>query len=165
MPPPLLRRIDKVPDRKPKPDRPTPHKEKLCKTCKRPIRWTEQNARDWDILRFCSEACSGYKPAQHDPALEAAILTLLAERTSDGDRSKTICPSEAAKLVAGDPRTKSHAARRDWEALMEPARAAARRLATQRRIVVTQHARPVDPETAKGPIRLRLSEKNPQLNK
>jgi hypothetical protein len=141
-----------VPDRKPKPDRPTPHKEKLCKTCKRPIRWTEQNARDWDILRFCSEACSGYKPAQHDPALEAAILTLLAER----DPSKTICPSEAAKLVAGDPRTKSHAARRDWEALMEPARAAARRLAARHKIVITQHNQTVDPLTAKGPVRLRL---------
>jgi hypothetical protein len=138
-----------------------PHKEKLCKTCKRPIRWTEQNARDWDILRFCSEACSGYRPAQHDPALEAAILQLLAERNVDGDRTLTICPSEAAKLVAGDPRTKSHAARRDWEALMEPARAAARRLAAQRRILLTQHARPVDPNTAKGPIRLRLSEKPP----
>ena len=148
-----------MPDRKPKPDRPTPHKEKLCKTCKRPIRWTEQNARDWDILRFCSEACSGYRPAQHDPALEAAILQLLAERTADGDRTQTICPSEAAKLVAGDPRTKSHAARRDWEALMEPARAAARRLAAQHRILVTQHARPVDPNKVKGPIRLRLSEK------
>lgn len=44
---------------------------------------------------------------------------------------------------------------------MEPARAAARRLAAQRRIVITQHARPVDPSTTKGPIRLRLSEKIP----
>jgi hypothetical protein len=117
-----------MPDRKPKPDRPTPHKEKLCKNCKRPFHWTEQNARDWDILKFCSEACSGHHPGEKDTALEAAILQLLAERDADGDGSKTICPSEAAKLVAGEPRNKSHAARRDWEALMEPARSAARRL-------------------------------------
>ena len=88
--------------------------------------------------------------------IRAYILTLLAERTADGNRDKTICPSEAAKLVAGDPRNKSHTARRDWEALMEPARAAARHLVAQGRILITQHNRPVDPATAKGPIRLRL---------
>ena len=141
-----------MPDRKPKPDRPTPRKEKLCKTCKRPIRWTEQNARDWDILKFCSDACSGYRSGEKDSALDAAILQLLAERGP----GKTICPSEAAKLVAGDPRNKSHAARRDWEALMEPARVAARRLVAQNKIVITQHGRPVDSAAAKGPIRLRL---------
>jgi hypothetical protein len=27
-----------MPDRKPKPDRATPHKDKLCKTCRRPHR-------------------------------------------------------------------------------------------------------------------------------
>ena len=145
-----------MPDRKPKPDRPTPHKEKLCKTCKRPFHWTEQNACDWDILKFCSEACSGYRPGEQDAALEAAILQLLAEREAPRDRSKTICPSEAAKLVAGDPRNKIHAARREWEALMEPARAAARRLVAQGRILIIQHNHPVDPATAKGPIRLRL---------
>ncbi|WP_263367992.1 DUF2256 and DUF3253 domain-containing protein [Edaphobacter bradus] len=141
-----------MPDRKPKPDRPTPHKEKLCKTCKRPFHWTEQNARDWDILKYCSEACSGYHPGEKDAALEAAILELLAER----DPGKTICPSEAAKLVAGNAREKSHSARRDWESLVEPARAAARRLVAQGRILITQHNRPVDPATTKGPIRLRL---------
>ena len=39
---------------------------------------------------------------------------------------------------------------------MEPARAAARHLVAQGRILITQHNRPVDPATAKGPIRLRL---------
>src|SRR5258708_7380004 len=110
-----------MPDRKPKPHRPTPHKEKLCKTCKRPFHWTEQNARDWDILKYCSEACSGYRPGEQDTALEAAILQLLAEREAHGDRTQTICPSEAAKLVAGDPRNKSHPARPACEALIEPA--------------------------------------------
>jgi hypothetical protein len=145
-----------MPDRRTRPDRPTPRKEKLCKTCKRPLYWTQQNARDWDILKCCSEACSGYHAGEKDDAFEAAILQLLAERQADGDRTRTICPSEAAKLVAGDPRNKSHAARRDWESLMEPARAAARRLVAKGQIVITQHSRPVDPATAKGPIRLRL---------
>jgi uncharacterized protein DUF3253 len=46
--------------------------------------------------------------------------------------------------------------RRDWEGLMEPARAAARRLVAAGKIVVTQHGHVVDPSTAKGAIRLRL---------
>src|SRR3982074_445003 len=134
-----------MPDLIPKPDRPTPPNNKLCNTCKRPFHWTEQNSRDWDILKYCSEACSGYLPGEQDIALEAAILQLLAEREADGDRSKTICPSEAAKLVAGEPRNKSHATRRDWEALMEPARSAARRLVAQGRIVITQRSHPDAP--------------------
>jgi Protein of unknown function (DUF3253) len=84
--------------------------------------------------------------------LETAILSLLVERGP----TKTICPSEAAKLVAGSDRDKEKSTRRDWEALMEPARAAARRLVAQGKLFITQHGEVVDPSTAKGPIRLRL---------
>ena len=135
-----------MPDRKPKPDRATPHKDKICKTCGRAFEWRKQWARDWDIIKYCSDACLGHKPGEADAALEAAILSLLTER----GRDKTICPSEAAKAVGGQ------ATRRDWEALMEPARSAARRLVAQDKIVITQHGNIVDPSTAKGAIRLRL---------
>jgi hypothetical protein len=145
-----------MPDRKPKPDRPTPRKEKLCKTCGRPFAFQKKWAQDWDIIKHCSEACRNQKATASDAALEQAILTLLAERATDGDTSKTICPSEAAKLVAGDTRAKARQERRNWEALMEPARSAARRLVTSGKIVITQHNEIVDPATAKGPIRLRL---------
>jgi hypothetical protein len=145
-----------MPDRKPKPDRPTPRKEKLCKTCGRPFAFQKKWAQDWDIIKHCSEACRNKKATASDAALEQAILTLLAERTADGDTSKTICPSEAAKLVAGETRTKARQERRNWEALLEPARAAARRLVARRKIVITQHNEIVDPATARGPIRLRL---------
>jgi hypothetical protein len=145
-----------MPDRKPKPDRPTPRKEKLCKTCGRPFVYNEQHTQDWDIVKFCSDACRNQKlavsPVELSSDLEHAILALLAERGP----AKTICPSEAAKLVAGNDRKKEKSHRREWEALMEPARAAARRLVAQNRIVITQHNRIVDPATAKGPIRLRL---------
>jgi hypothetical protein len=149
-----------MPDRKPKPDRPTPRKEKICKTCGRPFAFQKKWAQDWDIVKHCSDACRNKKATVPDAELEHAILTLLAERAANGDRGKTICPSEAAKLVAGGPsgsprdQEKSH--RRDWEALMEPARTVARRLVTQGQIVITQHNQVVDPSTAKGPIRLRF---------
>src|ERR1700735_21156 len=135
-----------MPDRKRKPERTTPHKDKICKTCGRSFEWRKQWAQDWDIIKYCSDACRGHQPGASDAALEAAILDLLAER----GRDKTICPSEAAKAVGGDE------TRRHWESLMEPARAAARRLVAAGKIVITQHGHIVDPSTAKGPLRLRL---------
>ena len=135
-----------MPDRKRKPERETPHKDKLCKTCGRPFAWKKQWERDWDIVKYCSDNCRGYQSGEKDAALEAAILELLAER----GRDQTICPSEAAKNVGGEE------TRRDWEGLMEPARAAAHRLAGVGKVAITQHGQVVDPATAKGPIRLQL---------
>jgi hypothetical protein len=133
-----------MPDRIRKRETETPKKEKICKTCGRAFSWRKKWEKDWDVVKYCSDACRGNKPGVADAALEAAILELLAERGA----GKTICPSEAAKWVGGN------AARRDWEGLMEPARAAARRLVAQGKIVITQGGRVVDPSTAKGPIRL-----------
>ena len=79
-------------------------------------------------------------------AAERVILELLTARGS----GKTICPSEAARTLAGGN------ARPAWEALMEAVRAAALRLVEDGQIVVTQRGRVVDGGTAKGPIRLRL---------
>jgi hypothetical protein len=76
-----------------------------------------------------------------DRALESAILELLSRRGP----GKTICPSEAARLVDPD----------GWRDLMVPARAAAERLAAVGKIVITQQARVVEPSLAKGAIRLR----------
>jgi hypothetical protein len=148
-----------MPDRKPKPDRITPHKDKLCKACGRPFQWTEQKARDWDVIKYCSDACRGHQSTVTDAALEAAILQLLRDRVATGGTDQTICPSEAAILVGtGEKlaRGRDKATRHDWESLMEPARAAARRLVAAGKILITQQGQPVDPSTAKGPIRLKL---------
>ena len=134
-----------MPDKKRKQVPETLHKDKVCKRCGRTFSWRKKWERDWDAVKYCSDACRGGKATEVDTQLEAAILDLLAER----GRDKTICPSEAAKLVGGSD------TRHDWESLMEPARAAARRLVAAGRIVVTQKGQIVDPSTAKGPIRLR----------
>ena len=73
--------------------------------------------------------------------LEISIRALLAARAG----TATICPSEAAREVGGE----------DWRTLMEPARAAARRLVAAGEVEITQQGRVVDPSTAKGPIRIR----------
>ncbi len=122
---------------------------KSCLTCGREIQWRKKWERDWENVRYCSDACrrrgKSAAAAGEGAALEAAILDLLGKRGA----GKTICPSEAARLVAGEE------AREAWEPLMEPARAAARRLAAAGRIVVMQGGHPVDPSHAKGPIRLK----------
>jgi hypothetical protein len=74
---------------------------------------------------------------------EDTILRLLAER----DPGKTICPSEAARALAGDG---------DFRPYMEPVREAAAKLADEGRIKVTQKGEPVKIGEVKGPIRLGL---------
>jgi hypothetical protein len=114
---------------------------KVCAGCGRSFAWRRSLARDWDAVRWCSDACRrrGVRPV--DEQLEAAILELLDARASGA----TICPSEAAQRVDAD----------GWRELMEPARRAARRLVASGRLEVLQQGRVVDPSRARGPIRLR----------
>ncbi len=119
---------------------------KTCASCGRVMTWRKQWAKNWNEVKFCSDACRKRKVRSVDERLEAEILRLLAVRGA----GKTICPSEAARSVAASEE------REAWEPLMEPARAAARRLVAQGTIVITQNVTVVDASTAKGPIRLRL---------
>jgi hypothetical protein len=114
---------------------------KTCLSCGRQMQWRKSWERNWDDVRYCSAACRKSKVGDADRALEAAIVSLLEQRSSGA----SICPSEAARVVGGD----------DWRELMEPARRAARRLVAQRMVEITQKGRVVDPSFAKGPIRIR----------
>ncbi len=79
-----------------------------------------------------------------DEQIERTILELLAQR----DPGKTICPSDAARALAGDA----------FRPLMEPVRRVARDLVARGELEVTQSGRVVDIDTARGPIRLRVPE-------
>ena len=116
---------------------------KPCAVCGRPITWRKKWARDWDQVKFCGDACRRRKGSDLDAKLEATILDLLGRRKT----GETICPSEAARAVAAD----------NWRPLMEPARAAVRRLAGRGVVQVTQSGRVVDPSNFRGPIRVRLA--------
>jgi hypothetical protein len=118
---------------------------KVCAACGRRMEWRKSWAKNWEAVKFCSDRCRRGKVGDADRELEAAILRLLKERGA----GKTICPSEAARAVGGEEREA-------WEGLMEPARAAARRLVAEGRIVITQGGRVVDGSTAKGAVRLRM---------
>ncbi len=114
---------------------------KACAGCGRTMTWRKSWARTWDEVRWCSDACRRRGRRDEDVALEEAIRSLLAARAAGA----TICPSEAARVVAPG----------EWRPLMEPARAAARRLVVTGEVEITQAGRVVDPSTARGPIRIR----------
>jgi len=77
--------------------------------------------------------------AVSDAEIEQTIRALLDARTP----GKTICPSEAARALA-----------QDWRPLMDPVRRVARDMPG---VEITQQGRVVDPDAARGPIRLRLT--------
>lgn len=117
---------------------------RVCASCGRVITWRRAWARDWEQIRWCSQQCRRRRVTPVDEALASAILELLDSRPA----SASICPSEAARAVAGeDPEA--------WRPLMEPARAAARRLVAAGEVEITQQGRVVDPSTARGPVRVR----------
>ena len=74
--------------------------------------------------------------AVSDAEIEAKILELLKAREG------TICPSDAARALAGD-----------WRPLMDPVRRVADGMDE---IEITQKGRVVELDAARGPIRLRL---------
>ena len=73
-----------------------------------------------------------------DAEIAAALMSLARARGAD----KSFCPSEAARALA-----------HDWRALMPEVR----RVAAALPLRATQKGRPVDPATARGPIRLSLA--------
>jgi hypothetical protein len=93
-------------------------------------------------MRFCSQRCRSERgTARLDRELEAAIERLLGART----HGATICPSEAARAVRPQA----------WPQIMERTRSAARRMCARGDLEILKAGRPVDPSTARGPIRLR----------
>jgi hypothetical protein len=78
-----------------------------------------------------------------DAEIEDAIGALLAR----SDPGKTICPSDAARALAGDDA---------FRPLMDDVRRVAYALADRGALEVTQRGAVVDGRTARGPIRLRL---------
>ena len=119
----------------------SPPVDKNCVACGRRIEWRAKWARDWDAVRYCSDACRRQGVRESDRMLEAAILEMLSTRAA----SASILASDAARAVGGD----------DWRDLAEPARRAARRLVAAGEVEIIQGGNVVDPSTAKGPIHIR----------
>jgi len=111
---------------------------KICVACGRRMEWRKKWERNWESVKFCSDRCRRAGVSDLDRRLETRIEEMLASR------SGTMCPSEVARAESDE-----------WRDLMEPVRAAARRLEARGFLVFTQGGRVVDSSTAKGPVRLR----------
>ncbi|MFM2244854.1 MAG: hypothetical protein RL071_928 [Pseudomonadota bacterium] len=119
--------------------------DKVCAACGRSFSYRAKWARDWEAVRYCSARCRGARPAADDP-LERAILDALAARA----REATVCPSEIAQ-----------ARWEDWRPHLEEVRCAARRLVAVGQIELTQAGAVVDPDHARGPLRMRRGPRFP----
>lgn len=73
--------------------------------------------------------------------LAAKIRELLSARSAES----SICPSDVARAAAPD----------NWRPLMEPVRKAARHMVADGEVQITQGGEVVDPESVRGPIRIR----------
>jgi hypothetical protein len=80
-----------------------------------------------------------------DPA-EQAILDILRAR----EAGKSICPTEAARVLAGHPADDS------WRRSLAPVRLAAQRLARAGQIEILHKGKRIDPANLHGVLRLRL---------
>lgn len=119
---------------------------KICVVCGREFQWRKKWQNSWHQVQYCSRACRKTGLTDVDIKLEKLIMDIL-----QSDKTVTsICPGQAARKLVGEDD------KRGWRNLMEPTRRAARRLAHQCKICITQGGKEVDPLTFKGPIRLKL---------
>lgn len=82
------------------------------------------------------------------PAESEVRETILALATERGP-TKTICPSEAARSLAGRDE-------KAWRLLMKPIRAEAVRMADEGLIEIRRKGRPVDPHDFRGIYRIAI---------
>lgn len=121
------------------------HLEKNCAVCGRVMEWRKAWEKNWESIKYCSDACRKNKSKMNSSHLENEILSLLKTRS----RESTICPSE---VLTGDDKNN--------KLKMEEVRQAARRLVHQDKIEITQKGQVVNPSNFKGPIRLKLKNKD-----
>ncbi len=57
---------------------------KQCASCHRPFTWRKKWERDWEHVRYCSDACRRRGPSE---ALAAELGAPSARRGATGDRS------------------------------------------------------------------------------
>jgi hypothetical protein len=78
--------------------------------------------------------------------LAAKIRELLSARSAES----SICPSDVARAASPD----------NWRPLMEPVREAARHMVADGEVQITQGGEVVDPESVRGPIRIRWARRS-----
>lgn len=115
--------------------------EKTCLSCGRRIEWRKKWERNFEAVRYCSQACRRRGVSEQDRRLESTIRQLLAGR----GRGATITDADVV----------SAAAISEGPDQCEAARRAVRRLVAAGEVEIVQRGRVLDPSTAKGPLSIR----------
>lgn len=119
------------------------HTHRVCRVCGRRFGWRRKWAGCWEQVRFCSAACRRRGVRAIDRTIETELLAQLDACPA----GSTVCPTEVARRIDADGMR--------WRDLLEPVRMAARRLQYAGKLEILQSGRRVDPDTARGSLRLR----------
>ena len=107
--------------------------EKTCARCGRRFTWRKKWERDWEHVRYCSNACKRGRPGDEEHRLEGRILAAASGAPARGRPLEELARTPAER---------------------EPLRQAARRLALAGRISLLQSGRTIDPRDLHGPVRI-----------
>ena len=126
------------------------HPKKTCVSCGRTFTWRKSLNKNWDHVKYCSNACRTRKISNLDKRIERKILELLETQP----HKTQISTKEIAKAVRD----------KDDKNLFEPIKRAARRLESTNSIIITQKGKKVDSSKAKGHLQIRKHHGNPRPN-
>lgn len=113
--------------------------DKICARCGRPFAWRKKWAREWEHVKYCSDACRRGAAAV-GATMDAAVMAVLEARAAGA----SVDLAEVSRAV--DPKR--------WRERLVDVRAAAVRLALAGRVVLTQGGVVVDPLRVRGDVRL-----------
>tara|TARA_B100001559_G_scaffold318139_1_gene324676 strand:- start:862 stop:1242 length:381 start_codon:yes stop_codon:yes gene_type:complete len=120
--------------------------QKSCSSCGRSFTWRKSIAKNWDDVKYCSNACRKRKLSKTDQQIENTILELLEIQTYPTSLSTD---QVADFLDFGDDKN-----------LLESIKRAARRLEAKSFVIITQDGKRVDSSKAKGHLQIRKQDGN-----
>ena len=120
--------------------------EKSCWSCGRSFTWRKSFAKNWDAVKYCSNACRKRKLSKIDQQIENTILKLLESQP----HPTPLTTGQIADLLDfGNDKN-----------LLESIKRAARRLEAKSFVIITQDGKRVDSSTAKGHLQIRKHDGN-----
>ena len=120
--------------------------QKNCSSCGRSFTWRKSFAKNWEDVKYCSNACRKRKLSKIDQQIENSILELLEAETYSNPLSTD---QIADFLDFGNDKN-----------LLESIKRAARRLEMKSFVIITQDGKRVDSSTAKGHFQIRKQDGN-----
>jgi len=120
--------------------------QKNCSSCGRSFTWRKSFAKNWEDVKYCSNACRKRKLSKIDQQIENSILELLEAETYSNPLSTD---QIADFLDFGNDKN-----------LLESIKRAARRLEMKSFVIITQDGKRVDSSTAKGHLQIRKQDGN-----